>query len=231
MRRKIILGAAAVALLGLGLSAYPGSPIREAAATVIQDRECWLQEAPHGAADRTVAIGDSITVGRHNDTLRVGANNSYFDVLACRADSPISFVANEGIGHNTTSMMATRLQADVLSKSPDQVFVLGGTNDVILGEEDQTVANLEMIRAAVAATGARPIFGLLPPLDSDPAAVVALNEEVRSWATDNQVTLVDYWTPLADGDGTYRAGMSEDGIHPSPTAAKLMADETFSALE
>jgi lysophospholipase L1-like esterase len=230
MRRKIIWGATAVVLIAGAASIYPGSPVREAAATVLQDRECWLQEAPADAEQRTIGLGDSITVGRHSEMLHVGANNSYFDVLACDPDSPVAFAGNAGIGHNTTSMMLARLQSDVLDHAPDQVLVLGGTNDVLLGQEGETIANLEQIRVELDTAGVESLFGLVPPLDVDPAGASALNEEIRAWAAVRDVELVDYWTPLAGPDGRFREGLTADGIHPSPTGARAMADAAEAAL-
>src|SRR5829696_806544 len=76
-----------------------------------------------------VALGDSITIG----STPSHAEDSWFEQLACTGDPPVRYAHNAGINGNTTAQMLARLDQDVLSRDPDTVFVLGGTNDVLGG--------------------------------------------------------------------------------------------------
>lgn len=223
--RKNRLVAAGAVLVALGAFAvWPGGPPREALAAVTKYRECFISGQESSAANATVGLGDSITAGATNPVLHVGANNSYFDVLACRDGSPLTYVANAGVWGNTTTQMLARVDADVIAKHPARALVLGGTNDVRQGDTANSIRNLESIRQKLTAAGVKPTFGLLPPSQDMPEQTEAFNAKLRAWAAGAGVELVDYWTPLARPDGTYRDGMNADNIHPSPAGARIMAD-------
>lgn len=220
-------------LLGIGLALlvaavvvvlWPGSPARTAVVGVVKYRECI---SPNGSGAVTVALGDSITAGHHVGPL--AASDSYFDVLACRDDPPLAYGGNEGVWFETTDEIAARVD-DVLAEDPKRVIVLGGTNDVHQSVTGQTVDNLAAIRGRLSAGGADVVVGLLPPSDLYPAETKAVNGDIRAWADAEGVTLVDFWTPLAAPDGTFRDGMTTDGNHPSPAAAEVMADAVAEVL-
>lgn len=228
-RARLIAAGAVVVAAGV-FAAWPGGAPREAVAAVTKYRECFITGQSSTADNATVGFGDSITAGASNSFLRVGANNSYFDVLACEPDSPITYVANKGIWRNTTGQMLARLDADVIALRPSRVLVLGGTNDVRNGDSAPSVENLDEIRARLAEAGIKATFGLIPPSEDMPAETKQFNDRLRAWAAAGGVELLDYWTPLADADGTYRDGMNADNIHPSPAGARVMADVAADSL-
>lgn len=228
--KRVIIGVAIIAVVGL-VVLWPGSPVREAGATVANWRECWSWSAKD-EGPRAVALGDSITEGHHSDTLRVNAIDSYYDVLTCREDSPIAYVANEGVGGQTSDEILDRVP-DVLDHDPEVVLVVAGTNDVLEDKStDETFANLTAIRDGLADGGVEQIiFGSLPPSNETPAENVTFNAALDEWAAGQDVTLVDLWTPLAADDGTYAEGMNVDQHHPSAAGAERLADAAAAALE
>lgn len=229
--KRARLAAAGVAVVVFGAFAvWPGGPPREALANVTKYRECFITGQESKADNATVGLGDSITAGATNPFLHVGANNSYFDVLACRGDSPIVYVANAGVWRNTTAQMLARVDGDVIAKHPARALVLGGTNDVRNGDTGESIANLAQIKDKLDSAGIRSTFGLIPPSEDMPAETEAFNARLSTWAASAGVELADYWTPLADNDGTYREGMNADDIHPSPVGAKIMADVAATAF-
>ena len=50
-----------------------------------------------------------------------------------------------------------------------------------------------------------------------------LNAAIRAWAPEAEVVLLDPWSILAEADGTWKAGYTDDGIHPNMSAAALMS--------
>jgi len=209
--------------------AWPNGPVREAAHAYRTSFVCWEPSAKPDQV-RTVALGDSITAGEHRDMLLANSSTSYFDVATCDRDSPIGFAANAGVWQNTTAQMLERLDSDVVSRSPELVLVLGGTNDIRLGQGDRTVENLAAIRQRLDAEGIAAMFALVPPSDEFPAETDALNDAIAAWAAAEDVPLLDFHSPLADADGTYREGQSIDGIHPSEAAAGVLAAVAESAV-
>lgn len=214
-----MLGVAVVGLFGT-IAALPGGPVRPALAALTQNHECFLP----GGDVATAGLGDSITAGHTYPALNVGANDSYVDVLACETGQPVK---NHGIPGETSEQILARVPA-VIDSGAKTVFVLAGTNDVYKDKSTtETVPNLESIRAALTDAGIRPVFGLLPPSNHDPEMVRQVNAKVRAWAGSKNVPLVDYWTPLADPDGTFKDGFDRegDGLHPGPEASRLMAEQ------
>lgn len=204
---------------------WPGSQAKAAIAALTVNHGCFL---PNGEA-RIAAVGDSVTEGHRFPALNVGANDSYADMASCQSGLPI---ANLGAAGSTSDKLLAHVDI-ALTSAPETVLVLAGTNDVFLKHDpDMTVRNIAAIHAKLAEAGVDEVFGLLPPSNHDPKMVMVVNEKLRVWAAAEHVTIVDYWTPLADADGTYKDGFDRegDGVHPSPSAAKLMAAEAVKAL-
>lgn len=212
-------------LLAVGVFlAWPGSVGRLWLADLTKYRACFLFPGDAAAANSTVGFGDSITAGRHHDVLHAGAKNSYFDVLACERNSPITYLANTGVWGSSTAQMLTRLDRDVISHHPRQVLIVAGTNDVREGHPELVVPNLTTMVDRLRKAGIRPVFGTLPPSDDYPGQTKAMNDQLHTWATDTKVPLIDFWTPLAGPGGRYAPGMSDDGEHPNFNgSAKLAA--------
>jgi len=138
---------------------------------------------------------------------------------------------NFGIFGSTTDHMVERFNA-VLDGQFTRVVILGGTNDILKGEDlDKTASNLhEMIEAAIKARLKLVIVCTVPPIYSNggkyQSRVDGLNakieKDVKDWqASGAQVILVDFNKPLRGRPDLY----SVDGVHIRPRAYYLLERE------
>ena len=254
--RGLAAGAALLVLVGAGIAAATGpttlAPRFEAAGVVPEAPSdgASAQPLPTGdaspglatdsgepipMADRPVAVflGDSITRGATVDpTWGEVTEWSWFYRLLDDTEGLVQYggmVAENGM---TTSWMAGQAY-NALALSPDLLIVHGGTNDVS-GEVDPTyvVGNLQRIKDAADVYGVPMAVCTLPPR-ADPMAdarSVAVSEAIRAWAEQEGVILLDTGAPLRDPLGGWRSGYSNDGLHPTPEAAVLMARAAADAL-
>jgi lysophospholipase L1-like esterase len=228
-RRRVLLVILLLLVLGGAFVVTPGSPGKHIA-QALQHRECFIADGDGGEPNSTVGLGDSITSGYRYGLLNLASDDSYFDVLSCEDHSPISRVANSGVRGQTSAQILARTASDAVDLQPAVVFVIAGTNDVLQGHTGDTIDNLTSIADQLDQAKIRAIFGTLPPSDLQPEATADLNDQIRQWAAAGGVQLVDYWQALAGEDGTWQSGMTEDGIHPSPSGARVMADLAAQAL-
>lgn len=220
-RRWIGLALAGVLLAGAVLVLVVGrQPASEAAAP--------CEETP--SAGGAVALGDSITIG----STPPRADDSWFEQFACTGDFPVEYGYNAGVNGNTTAQMLARLDDDVLSRDPDTVFVLGGTNDLLRGiDRAETVANLREIVVRSLDAGADVYLGTIPPQEAVPFAAAPtelLNADIVAMAEDVDVPVLDFHAALVDTDGSYRDGLFADLVHPSVAGAEVMASVARDAL-
>ncbi|WP_372771912.1 SGNH/GDSL hydrolase family protein [Mangrovibacterium sp.] len=79
-------------------------------------------------------------------------------------------VINAGIGGNNTVNLLARLDSDVLTKQPDLVILMVGTNDMLNSNKMITYSdyteNLTLIVEKIQATGAKVLLMCPPPVDS-----------------------------------------------------------------
>lgn len=185
--------------------------------------------------ERPVAVflGDSITRGATVDTTWGDVTEwSWFYRLLDDTDGVVQYggmVAENGM---TTSWMAEQAYS-ALALGPDLLIVHGGTNDVS-GEvlPEYVIGNLQRIKDAADAAGVPMAVCTIPPRD-DPAAdlrAVAVNAAIRTWASAEGVILLDTGETLRDPFGGWREGYTNDGLHPTPEAAVLMARAAAEAL-
>jgi acyl-CoA thioesterase-1 len=146
-------------------------------------------------ADPHVAfLGDSITLGWHYP----------------RADF--------GIHGNTTAEMLARFPQVIPGRGFREVVILGGTNDLLLGIDNQvTIHNLEQIGEATMQQNAEPVLCKIPPIfhsfnlkdkKNYGPEVVELNRRIAELAESHGWKLVDYYTPIMN-----HPGYSADGVH------------------
>jgi lysophospholipase L1-like esterase len=194
-----------------------------------------LASGPIPLEERPVAVflGDSITRGATVDTTWGEVTEwSWFYRLVDDTDGVVKYggmVAENGM---TTSWMADQADA-ALALGPELLVVHGGTNDVS-GEVDPAlvVGNLQRIKDAADVAGVPMAVCTLPPRD-DPMAdarAIAVSNAIRVWAEQEGVIFLDTGAPLRDPLGGWRDGYTNDGLHPTPEAAVLMARAASEAL-
>lgn len=109
-----------------------------------------VQPRPSGAP---VFIGDSITAfwSQNGNSL------------------PLPNAIDAGVPGRTTDDILSRFNTDVIAKSPAHVYILAGTNDVLLQHDTtlQTITNLNKMIAMAQAHGIAVTVGTVPPVDQD----------------------------------------------------------------
>lgn len=179
---------------------------------------------------RVVFLGDSIT-----DQWRL---NEYF---------PERDFINRGVGGQITGQMLGRMASDVIRLQPAAVVVLGGTNDIARGIPLSTIEdNLAMIADLADYYKIKVILASVLPVsdyhkDTDPnyertrtrpaAAILALNEWIKSFCGRRKLIYLDYYSQLADASGFIKADLADDGLHPSPAGYRVMAPLALAAIE
>lgn len=129
-------------------------------------------------------------------------------------------------GATTTDMLnglATRaLAADVL-------VLLAGNNDIDHNVSSPAIeTQLEQIAAKVHAR--RVVLSTVAPEDAVAAAVEDLNAHLPALARAQGWRMVDPMRGISDGQGHYLPGMTRDGVHPTPPAARLIGQVLHDAL-
>ncbi|MCF6746301.1 hypothetical protein E9529_18895 [Blastococcus sp. KM273128] len=226
-RGRVVLAGVVVLAVALAASAFVHNSPGNRVAHAVLHFECFLSASDEPGG--TVALGDSITAGSHVGVFPIGVDDSYIDVLGCREDSPVTYSGNFGVGGERSDEILARVP-EALDPRPATVLVLAGTNDVRQGRTEGTIGNLTRMAEEIEAGGATPVFATLPPSDEFPEETAALNERLQAWADEQGVELLDFWTPLADADGTFADGMSDDGTHPSAEGTEVLADVVADAL-
>ena len=141
---------------------------------------------------------------------------------------------NRGISGQTTPQMLVRFEQDVLALRPEVVVILAGINDIAGNTGRETLPQIEdnfrtMVALSKAAHVRVVLSSVLPashfawrPAADPTAEVVALNTWLRSFASEEHATYLDYYPSLAGPDGGMRPEYTPDGIHPNTAGYAVM---------
>ncbi len=213
-----------------------------------------ITSAPHA-----VIVGDSLTAHQTELISPNGAVHGvrgYFSWLQVRLGFPFNYTVgntgaaatkgdNKGISGDTTTGVLARLQADVLDRRPDIVFVWCGTNDINSGASYATVtSNLNTIYQRILDQGATVIAVPVTPRNaaagtdwagaSQRRTHLAVNHWINRKAQETQgMLLIDpctIWTDPTSANGDARSGFSTDGVHCSPTGGYWMGEAAVATL-
>ena len=161
------------------------------------------------------ALGDSITHG--------GANFIPSGQLSCQWETYCQYlIKNIGRSGDTTAQMIERFESDVLPFNPKVLIIMGGVNDIrIGGTADEVISNLKILREKCAANNIVAVFCTLTPMNEEimarrgiPFAKTwkAERSKINSWILENNG--IEVTERLVDFDGTLRAEITPDGLHP-----------------
>jgi len=166
-----------------------------------------------------VFFGDSITESWPN------FNAAFFNDNA--------FVGR-GISGQTTPQMLLRFRQDVISLQPKKVVLLAGINDIaqntgpialeaimdnIISMAELAKSNgIEMLLCSVLPANFFPWRPEIVPTQK----VIKLNELLRSYANDNNLIYVDYFTALVDQKQGLNSELGYDTVHPNEKGYALM---------
>jgi len=175
---------------------------------------------PAAGTSRVVFFGDSIT---DNWGRKFG---SFF---------PGKPYVNRGISGQTSAQMVLRFQQDVVQLQPAAVVILAGTNDVAENNGPSTDAQIEdNFRAMVGLARAnhiRVILGSIPPASKFPwhagiepaERIRTLNAWLRSYAEEQHLVYLDYYTALATPEGAMKPDLAVDKfVHPNDAGYAVM---------
>lgn len=173
--------------------------------------------APAPGENRVVFFGDSITDAWHL--------NEFF---------PGKPYVNRGISGQTTPQMLIRFRPDVIALKPAAVLILAGTNDIagntgpttLQAIEDNFTSMAELARV----NGIQAILCSVLPAVAYPwrpgvqpaEKIMALNAWLKSYAEQHQLIYLDYFSALQDDQHGMKAGLSRDGVHPTPAGYAIM---------
>jgi len=198
------------------------------------DANSKLSPAPKNEA-RVVFMGDSITDSWQNPKF-----GGFF---------PGKPYVDRGISGQTTPQMLIRFRPDVIALQPKAVVILAGTNDLAGNTGPMTLESIEDNLVAMAdlakANSIRVVFAsILPVSDYEqrdgkpiirttqrpPEKIKALNEWMKTYAANNKLTYLDYYSAMVDDKGFLKDELSEDGLHPNAKGYEIMAPLAEAAI-
>jgi len=150
---------------------------------------------------------------------------------------------NRGISGQTTPQMLLRFRQDVIDLQPVVVVILAGVNDIA---ENTGPATLEEIFGNICSMAELAkvhqikvvLCAVLPAYDFPwkpgmrPASkIIALNKMIEKYALEQNLTYLDYHSPMADEQSGLKAEYTYDGVHPNRKGYLLMAELVNAALE
>lgn len=136
--------------------------------------------------------------------------------------------AGRGISGQVTSQMLCRFKSDVIDLHPKAVVICGGVNDIVGNNGDidipYIVDNVASMVDLARINGIIPIVGMAlptnyaswkPDLENLAGMIKSYNEQLSQMCAEKGVAMVDYYTPLVDGEGGIIAEYSNDRLHPN----------------
>jgi len=182
-----------------------------------------------GGEKRVVFMGDSLT-----DDWGRGDGPAFF---------PGKPYINRGISGQTTPQMVLRFQQDVVALHPSAVVLLGGTNDVAGNTGPETIEmienNIRSMAEMAEANGIKMILcSELPALQYpwnktvEPAPILLeLSAWEKQYAVKHGLGYVDYYSALVGPDGSYKPGLSKEGVHPTAEGYEVMTPVVEKVIE
>jgi len=176
---------------------------------------------------RLVFLGDSLTLGGGNWSLRLG--------------NPADFsVRTEGVSGGTILALQNSVDRAIASK-PERIFLLAGTNDIVgrdfFGRSEKEVLqdgyeHLSEYLLEIQEAGIDPILTLIPYTQhpGHNEKIAAFNARLRGFAAQHDIQVFDLNPELAP-DGLLQERFAlPDGVHLAPPAYEVWAAEARKLL-
>ena len=180
-------------------------------------------------------IGDSLVTG-----FGVANGKSWLDLV--QQESTQSLI-NKGNDGDTTSDILLRLHEDVISHTPDTMFILAGTNDALAGRTANTIYNnvLQIIKECIN-SGIVPII-ILPPFihvetavkhhpdsresfESASTILKRYRRLIEDYCIDERIDTIDFNKAFILSDVDLEPELYYlDGVHFTEMAHKKLADK------
>ncbi len=170
---------------------------------------------------KAVLLGDSITEGWARQDPDFFTKNNFI---------------GRGISGQTTSQILVRMRQDVVNLHPKYVVILCGINDIALNDGhavdvEAAVGSIKSMCDIARANKIKPIicsllpsykFHWRPSVTDCYEKVLQFNELLKSYAKEQHLKYVDYFTLLSGEDGKIRPEYSKDTVHPTLEGFKAM---------
>ncbi|WP_066404709.1 SGNH/GDSL hydrolase family protein [Flavisolibacter tropicus] len=169
-------------------------------------------------------------------------------------------VYNAGVNGNSTTNLLTRLERDVLSKSPELVVLMVGTNDMLHTDKSLSMAQYEanyqklissirkksdLVLMTIPPIYAPYVIQRKPQFNGDEKApqarVDSANQVIRRLAAKNKCTLIDLNAILTacGGANTDKNSLFQneanfniaDGIHPTAAGYQVIATAVYQTIK
>lgn len=176
---------------------------------------------------KIVCIGDSLTYG-----YGVPNENSWITLSSKMSNN--TFI-NSGLNGDTTSGMLFRLQEDLINLKPDKAFIMGGTNDFLMGYKlENTIENIYLIIKECINNNIIPYLGIQMKVNKKLAnlywssyinydevnlKIEKYREHLIKKCTNEDLTYFDFYHIFENNP---EKNLYSDGIHPSTNGHKLM---------
>lgn len=170
---------------------------------------------------KAVLLGDSITEGWARQDPDFFTKNNFL---------------GRGISGQTTSQILVRMRPDVVNLHPKYVVILCGINDIALNDGhsvdvEAAVGSIKSMCDIARVNKIKPIlcsllpsykFHWRPSVTDCYEKVLQFNELLKSYAKEQHLKYVDYFTLLSGEDGKIRPEYSKDTVHPTLEGFKAM---------
>ena len=180
--------------------------------------------------DNFIFIGDSLTFG-------YGVKKS--DCWINKISSLSNFnIINKGVNGSTTTDMLVRFDNDVIAFSPKEVFIMGGTNDLLCNRSiNSIIENIKLMIIDLKAINSTIIIGLPPDIIVEDAynlfmeshtydycknSLPLLRKELIALCKSYNCNYIDFYTLT---NNNLNNNIYLDGIHLNPTGHELMLKE------
>jgi hypothetical protein len=173
--------------------------------------------APRAGLRSYVVVGDSITAGAQpTNSVSAPGPGSW---LRTATGPPLTLRGGWAVPGATTA----DLRARVGPVTADVLVLMLGTNDLARDVDwDVSAANL---RAIVATVGVGSVLvSAIPPSDAHPDERSMYDVRLAQLAVDQGWGFIDPWTSV-DAGGSYLAGASVDGVHPTQEVARAVGEQ------
>lgn len=175
-----------------------------------------------------LVAGDSITAaGSHTVSSGHSGETSWIHYVNQESDpASLSWVGGWAMGGAQTGDMRAALH----HASANALVILAGTNDLAHKRGFTEIAsNLQAISEIVATEVV--LLSSIPPRDDAAIQTAKYNDFLRELATDRGWLFVDAAAGLRTSAGTFKPGLSDDGVHPTIAGAQILGQAIGEALK
>lgn len=149
-----------------------------------------------------------------------------------------------GISGQVSEQMLLRFKSDVIDLKPEIVLILAGTNDIAENSGpisiDDIMNNItRMAKKAKAAKIQVILASVLPAanfpwstsIKNVPDKIVALNNKIETYASENECIYLDYYSAMVANDLSLKSAYTYDGVHPNKAGYEVMAPLAKKAIQ